>query len=61
MKNFKTFYETQRASHLKEIIQSPHLSPSDKSFLHLWNKKMFLREYTDICFPSTSRMQFLGV
>ena len=27
MKNFKTFYETQRATRLKETIQSPPLSP----------------------------------
>ena len=27
MKNFKTFYEVQTASHPKEIIQPPHQPP----------------------------------
>ena len=50
MKNFKTFYEVQTASHPKEIIQPPHQPPpppppppphpfqSDKNLLRLWNK-----------------------
>ena len=44
MKNCKTFYETQTASCLKEIIQPPPtpITP-DKILLHLWNKS-FLRE-----------------
>ena len=34
MKNCKTFYETQIASHLQEIIQpSPKLRPSDKIYI----------------------------
>ena len=44
MKNFKTFYEVQTASHPKEIIQPPHQPPpphpfqSDKNLLRLWSK-----------------------
>ena len=48
MKNCKTFYESQTASHLQEIIQpSPNPTPSDKMLLRL-SKKKFLYIYTDI-------------
>ena len=48
MKNCKTFYETQTASHLQEITQpSPNPPPSDKMLLRLW-KKNFLWRYTEI-------------
>ena len=44
MKNFKTFFENQSASLLKEIIQPPPLAvPPDKILLCLWNKN-FHRE-----------------
>ena len=47
MKNCKTFYETQTASCLKEIIQPPQpLIRLDKIF-SLWNKN-FLERYTEI-------------
>ena len=46
MKNFKTFCETQRATRLKEIIQSPPLSTSDKSFFtSLEQKNVLTRIY----------------
>ena len=46
MKNCKTFYKTQTASRLQEIIQSsPNPSPSDKMLLCLWKKKFL----TEIC------------
>ena len=44
MKKFKTFYKTQKASRLKEIIQSP----PDKSFLRLWNKNILTEIYRNI-------------
>ena len=48
MKNCKTFYDTQTASRLQEIIQpSPNPPPSDKMLLSLW-KNIFLRRYTEI-------------
>ena len=60
MKNCKTFYETQTASCLKEIIQSPQpLIPLDK-ILSLW-KKNFLERYTEIYRYLLSRKQFLGI
>ena len=40
MKNCKTFYEAQTASHLKEIIEPPPNPPApDKILLLLWNKR----------------------
>ena len=48
MKNCKTFYESQTASHLQEIIQrSPNPTPSDKMLLRL-SKKKFLYTYIQI-------------
>ena len=49
MKNCKTFYETQRASHLQEIIQS---SSKPTPIRYVFRKKFFLgyiQKYTDIC------------
>ena len=47
MKNCKTFYETQTASYLKEIIQPPQPTlPSDKILLCFW--KILIRRYTEI-------------
>ena len=44
MKNCKTFYGTQKASRLKEIIQPPPTpTPPDKILLHLGSKN-FHRE-----------------
>ena len=44
MKNCKTFYETQRAIRLQEIIQPfPNQPPSNKMLLRLWRKN-FLKE-----------------
>ena len=58
MKNFKTFYKAQTASHFKPPLFTPHLP--DKSFRHLWHTGVYM-EYTEIYFPSVSKMQFLGV
>ena len=44
MKNFKTFYESQTATCLKEIIQLP----PDRSFLRLWNKNFRTEIYRNI-------------
>ena len=47
MKNCKTLYEVQTASHLKEIFQPPPTHPSsDKILLCLWNKN-FITRYTE--------------
>ena len=49
MKNCKTFYEAQTASHLKEIIQlSPNLPAPDKILLLLWNKNFLTEIYRNI-------------
>ena len=41
MKNCKTFYETETANRLQEIIQPPQLPiPLDKILLRLWNKNL---------------------
>ena len=64
MKNCKTFYDTQTASRLQEIIQpSPNPPPSDKMLLIFGKTFSYgdIQKYTDICFQSTSKMQFLGV
>ena len=48
MKNCKIFYETQIASHLKEIIQPlPQESQPDKSY-YVSGINIFLRRYTEI-------------
>ena len=55
MKNCKKFYEAYAASRLKEVIQpSPTHPPPDRPYRDI-------QKYTDICFQSASRMQFLGV
>ena len=68
LKIFKTLYEPQTAICQKGIIQPPYRPPppnksqikasyvSETKFL---NKD--LQEYTDICFRSAPRIQFLGV
>ena len=49
MKNCKTFYETQTASNLQEMIHSsPRSLPSDKTLLHLWNKHFLTEIYRNI-------------
>ena len=49
MKNCKTFYEAQTASHLKEIIRlSPNLPAPDKILLLLWNKNFLTEIYRNI-------------
>ena len=49
MNDFKTFYETQTASHFQEIIQpSPNPPPLDKMLLHLWNKTFLTEIYRNI-------------
>ena len=49
MKNCKTFYETQTASNLQEMIHSsPRSLPSDKILLHLWNKHFLTEIYRNI-------------
>ena len=59
MKNFKTFYNAQTASRFKKTKQPL----PDKSFLRLRKKNSYedLQEYTEICFPSASRMHILCV
>ena len=60
MNNFKTFYEAQVASRLKEVIQPLSrwmpITSLEQKFPH-----GHLPEYTEICFPGASRMQSLGV
>ena len=53
MENDKTFYEAQTASSLNEIIQFPR--SVEQKFLY-----GDIQGYSDVCFPSASRMQFLG-
>ena len=52
MKNCKTFYESQTASHRQKIIQpSPNPTPSDKMLLRLSKKKflyIYIQIYTEI-------------
>ena len=49
MKNCKTFYETQTASSLQEMIHSsPSSVQSDKISLHLWNKHFLTEIYRNI-------------
>ena len=49
MKNCKTFYETQTASSLQEMIHSsPSSLQSDKISLHLWNKHFLTEIYRNI-------------
>ena len=57
MKKFKTFYEAQTASRLKEIIQFPTRQKLPTS---LEQKFSYGDIHTGIFFPSFSRMQFLG-
>ena len=48
MKNCKTFYETQTASRLKEIIQSPpHPILQDKNLITFLKQDFLLRRYTE--------------
>ena len=69
MKNCKTFYEVHTANRLKEIIQFPPNAPPilpDKILIRLWTlEQKFsygdIQKYTELCFPSASRMQFLSV
>ena len=57
MKNLKTFYESQTAICLKELFIPPQVKAS-----YVSGKKVFERRFTkDFCFPSTPRIQFLGV
>ena len=53
MKNCKTFYETQRASHLQEIIQSSSKpTPIRENVTMSFEKKFsygYIQKYTDIC------------
>ena len=53
MENDKTFYEAQTASSLNEVIQLPW--SLEQKFLY-----GDIQEYSDVCFPSASRMQYLG-
>ena len=50
MKNCKTFYKAQMASHLKEIIQTPPNPPlpPEKTLLRLSNKHFFTEIYRNI-------------
>ena len=64
-KNCKTFYEAQTASCSKEIFQAPPNPLSTRLNLATSLEQKFsdryIQKYTDICFQSASRMQFLGV
>ena len=60
MKDFKIFYKGQSASWLKEFIQSPTSWKLPTSLEQIFSYGD-MQEYTDICFPSALRMQFLGV
>ena len=63
MKNCKTFYDTQTAIRLQEIIQpSPNPPPSDKMLLIFGKTFSYgdIQKYTDICFQSTSKMYFMS-
>ena len=53
----------QRAALKKFFRLPPTHSPPDKILLRLWSKNFLIdiQKYTDICFQSASRMQFLGV
>ena len=63
MKNFKTFYENQIVNCLEEIITLPPTRTKKK--LPTSREQTFsyedMQEYTDICFPSALRMQFLCI
>ena len=49
IKNCKTFYEAQAASHLKEIIHPPPNPPAPgKILLLLWNKNFLTEIYSNI-------------
>ena len=48
MKNCKTFYETQTASRLKEIIQAPPPHTSRSTSCYIFETKIFLERYTEI-------------
>ena len=50
MKNNKTFYESQVANCVKEIVQIPPLSPTppDRSLLRLWKKNFLTDIYRNI-------------
>ena len=63
MKNWKIFYETQRASRLKEIIKPlPYPPPTNlTTFLEQKLSYRDIQQYIDIWFESASRMQFLEV
>ena len=61
MTNFKIFYEFQIGSSFKKIIHAP---TREKLLTPVELEQTFsdgdLQKYTDICFTSASRMQFLG-
>ena len=56
MKNFKTFYEVQTASHPKEIIQPPHQPPppppptssNQIKTYYVFGTKILLQRYTEL-------------
>ena len=60
MKNCKTFWKVQTASHLKENIQSPHIPPPHQIKPYCVSGTKFslgdIEKYPDICFQSASRM-----
>ena len=58
-KIWKTFYEAQTMSRLKEINQTNTRYKSPTSLKQKFSYRD-VQEYTDICFPSASRMQFLS-
>ena len=62
MKNCKTFYEAQTASRLMEIVQPPSKpTPNQIKSYYDFGTKFFFRRYTEICFQSASRVEFLSV
>ena len=65
-KNCKKFCKVQTASRLKEVIHPPLLNlnphqikPYYMSVTNFSNRD--IKKYTNICFQSASRVQFLGV
>ena len=60
MKKCQTFYEAPTPSRVKETIQF-HIRQKLSKYLQQKFSSVDLKEYTDICFPSTSIMPFLEV
>ena len=60
MKNYKTYYKAQTASHLKEIIQLPTREKLPTPLEQKLSYK-YIQQCTDMCYRSASRTQVLSV